>query len=128
MQALDEVEAEGDEKIGVELLRRALEAPAKQIAFNAGKEGAVVVEEIKKQEGNTGYNAKDDKYEDLIAAGIVDPTKVTRSALENAASVASMILTMETVVGELPEKKEDMPAMPPGGGGMPGGMDMGGMM
>ncbi len=128
LQALDEVEAEGDEKIGVELLRRALEAPAKQIAFNAGKEGAVVVEEIKKQEGNTGYNAKDDKYEDLIAAGIVDPTKVTRSALENAASVASMILTMETVVGELPEKKEDMPAMPPGGGGIPGGMDMGGMM
>jgi chaperonin GroEL len=104
--ALEKVEAEGDEKVGVEILKRALEEPARQIAYNAGKDGSIIVEEIKKQKGNYGYNAATDRFEDLVAAGIVDPLKVTRSALQNAASIAALILTTEAVVTELPEKEE----------------------
>lgn len=118
-----EKELEGDEKIGVRILRRALEEPIRQIASNAGQEGSVVVEAVRKGNGAFGYNAATDKYEDLVQAGIIDPTKVVRSALQNAASIASMILTTETVITDIPEKKEksDM-------GGMGGGMgDMGGM-
>ncbi|MDD5039700.1 MAG: chaperonin GroEL [Patescibacteria group bacterium] len=127
MHVLDGVKAEGDEKIGIAILRRSLEEPARQIAMNAGKEGSVIVEEIKKLKGNEGYNAATEVFEDLVAAGIVDPTKVTRSALQNAASAAAMLLTTEAVVTDLPEKKEA--GMPGGmGGGMPGmggmGMDM----
>jgi len=122
LHELEKLEVEGDEKIGVNILKRALEEPLRQIAFNAGKEGSVIVDAVKKEKGGYGYNAEIDKYEDLVAAGIVDPTKVTRSALENAASAAAMLLTTEAVVTDLPEKEEKGAGMP---GGMPGGMDMG---
>lgn len=126
LHVLDSVDVTGDEKIGVTILRRALEEPVRQIALNAGKEGSVIVEEIKKKDGNNGYNAATDEFEDLVAAGIVDPTKVTRSALENAASAAAMLLTTEAVVTDLPAKDDDAAGMPPMGGGMPpmGGMGM----
>lgn len=119
---LDKVETpDSDEDIGVDIIKRALEEPIRQIAINAGKDGAVVSEEVKKQEASIGYNALTNNYEDLIKAGIIDPTKVTRSALQNAVSIASMFLTTEAVVTDLPEKKDDTPAMPAGmGGGMPG--------
>lgn len=120
--ALDNIEAKGDEKVGVDILRRALEAPARQIAENAGKEGSVVVEEIKKLNQNEGYNALSNEYEDLVKAGIIDPTKVTRTALQNAASIASLILTTEAVVTDIPNENGDAmpPAMQGGGMGMPG--------
>ncbi|HEY7728501.1 MAG TPA: TCP-1/cpn60 chaperonin family protein, partial [Candidatus Eisenbacteria bacterium] len=98
-----------------------LEAPLKMIAANAGAEGSVVVEHVKKLKGSTGFNAARGEFEDLVAAGIVDPTKVTRSALQNAASIASLLLTTEAIVTDIPEEK-DAPPMP--GGGM-GGMGMG---
>jgi chaperonin GroEL len=121
LPALDKIEVSDEEKIGINILRRALEAPAKMIAENAGKDGAVVAEEIKRLSGNQGYNAYLDKYEDLVEAGIVDPTKVTRSALENAASVAALFITTEAIVTDLPEKKDEHEHMPQG---MPGGMGM----
>ena len=102
-----------DERVGTDILLRALEAPVRQIAYNAGREGAVVIEEVKKHKGAMGYNAAKDTYEDLVKAGIVDPTKVTRSALQNAASVAALVLTTDAVVGELPKKETPMPQMPP---------------
>ena len=113
IKALDTVEAEGDEKTGVNILRRALEEPIRRITSNAGLDGAVVANEVKKHEGNYGFNAQAMIYEDLMKAGIVDPTKVVRSALENAASAASMFLTTEVVVAEKPEEKKDkgMPGM-----------------
>ncbi len=127
MKALKDIKTEGDEKIGISILRRALEEPLRQIAFNAGKEGSVVVEEVKKRKGNVGYNAATDIYEDLVAQGIIDPAKVTRSALENAASISGMLLTTEAVVTDLPEKKDEAGAGAAAaaagmGGGMPGGM------
>lgn len=115
---LDDIEAEGDVKTGVNLVRHAIEAPVRQIADNAGVEGAIVVEKLKEAKDGTGYNAAEDKYEDMMKAGIVDPAKVTRSALQNAASIAALVLTTEAVVGEIPEEKPVVPAMP----GMPGGM------
>lgn len=115
---LDDIEAEGDVKTGVNLVRHAIEAPVRQIADNAGVEGAIVVEKMKEAKDGIGYNAAEDKYEDMMKAGIVDPAKVTRSALQNAASIAALVLTTEAVVGEIPEEKPAMPAMP----GMPGGM------
>ena len=119
-KALDNVKnLEGDEKIGVQIVRRAIEEPTRQLADNAGKEGALVVEEIKKRKGNEGYDVATDEYTDLVKAGIVDPTKVTRSALQNAASIAGLLLTTEALVTEIPEK-EKTPPMPPGG---MGGMD-----
>jgi chaperonin GroEL len=116
--SLDRVNAEGDEAVGLNILRRALEEPIRQIAFNAGKEGAVVVEEVKKMEQNFGYNALTDQYADLVADGVVDPTKVAKSALQNAASIAGLMLTTEAVVTDLPEKKETPPGPPPGMDGM----------
>lgn len=107
-----------DEKTGFEILTRALVAPLRQIAINAGKSGEVVVEEVKKRGDNTGYDAQNDEYVDMIKAGIVDPAKVTRSALENAASIASMLLTTEAAIVDLPEEKSAMPAGMPGMGGM----------
>jgi len=109
-----EEELEGDEKTGLKILKKSLEIPLRLIAENAGFDGAVVVEEVKKNKGSFGFNAQTMKYEDLMAGGIVDPTKVVRSALENAASAASMFLTTEAVVGEYPEKEEKskMPSMP----------------
>jgi chaperonin GroEL len=110
---------EHDEQMGVELVRRAIEEPTRQIAGNAGKEGSIVVERIReKQDLNFGYNAQTDKYEDLVKAGVIDPTKVTRSALQNAASIASLLLTTEAVVVEKKEKEERLPAPGPDMGGM----------
>jgi chaperonin GroEL len=124
VKALEKVKLEGEENLGVSVLRRALEEPLRQIANNAGWEGSVVVERIKNEKGAFGFNAETEKYEDLTKAGVIDPTKVVRFALQNAASVASLLLTTEATVTEKPEEKEQMPAMPPGGGM---GGDMGGM-
>ncbi|OIO48583.1 MAG: chaperonin GroL [Parcubacteria group bacterium CG1_02_41_12] len=127
MSALEDMRFdEADERVGMEIVRKALEEPIKQIAFNAGREGSVVAEEVKKHSGNFGYNAKDDKYEDdMISAGIVDPTKVTKSALQNAVSIASMFLTTEAVITDLPKEKDGHSGGMPGGmGGMNGGMGM----
>ena len=112
---LCKLEAEGDEKVGVEIIRKALEEPVRQIAYNAGAEGAIVVEKVKEAKSGIGYNAAKGTYEDMIAAGIVDPAKVTRSALQHAASIASMMLTTEALVADIP-KEEPAAAMPPGGG------------
>ena len=113
--ALDKVEVLGDEAIGVQILRRALEEPLRQIAINAGQEGSVVVEAVRKLEPGHGYDAQKGEYVDMFVAGIIDPAKVTRSALENAASVAGLLLTTETIVTDLPEKEKATPGMPPGG-------------
>ena len=119
-KALDNVKnLEADEKIGVQIVRRAIEEPTRQLANNGGAEGALVVEEVKKRKGNEGYDVATGEYTDLVKAGIVDPTKVTRSALQNAASIAGLLLTTEALVTEIPEK-EKTPPMPPGG---MGGMD-----
>ncbi|MEK9158655.1 MAG: TCP-1/cpn60 chaperonin family protein, partial [Patescibacteria group bacterium] len=123
-EALSKLAVSGEEKVGVNILMRALEEPLRQIAQNAGKDGAVVAEEVKKLTGNMGYNAETDTYEDMVKAGIVDPAKVTRSALQNAASIAAMLLTTEAVVTDLPEKKECSHGGAPDMGGMGG---MGGM-
>lgn len=109
-----------DQDIGVSIIRRALEEPLRQIAENAGLEGSIVVQKVKDGKGNYGFNAQTEKYGDLIKDGVLDPTKVTRTALENAASVASLLLTTEVVVADEPEP--DMPPMPGGAPGM-GGMD-----
>jgi len=109
---------EGDQGVGVQLVRRALEEPLRQIAANAGHEGAIVVQKVKEGKGAFGFNARTEKYEDLVKAGILDPAKVSRSALENAASIAALLLTTEALVAELPQKKSPVPAGPPGGGDM----------
>jgi chaperonin GroEL len=123
ISALEKVKLDGEEQLGVNVLKRALEEPIRQIANNAGHEGSVVVERVKNEKGALGFNAETEKYEDLTKAGVIDPTKVVRFALQNAASVASLLLTTEATVAEKPEEKDQMPAMP--GGGMGG--DMGGM-
>ena len=121
ISALDALKLEGEEAIGVRILKKAMEEPLKIIASNAGKDGSVVVEEVKKLSGSMGYNAELDTYEDMVAVGIIDPTKVTRSALQNATSVAALFLTTECVISEKPKKEE--PADAHGhGGGMGGGM------
>ena len=120
LEGLEAVNA--DEKTGIEIVKRAIEEPLRQNVANAGKEGAVVVQKVREGEGDFGYNARADRYENLLAAGVVDPAKVTRVALENAASIAGMFLTTECVIVD---KKEDKPAMPMGAPGMGG---MGGMM
>ena len=119
--ALDNVNATGDEITGVNLVRKALESPVRQIADNAGVEGSVIVERLKKEAVGFGYDAATGDWVDMIKAGIVDPAKVTRSALQNAASVAAMFLTTEAVVADKPEKEKANPGA--GMGGM-GGMDM----
>ncbi|MEF9951544.1 MAG: chaperonin GroEL [Clostridium sp.] len=116
ISALDSIEAEGDIKVGVSIIRRALEEPVRQIAENAGVDGAVIVDKVRASEAGIGFDAYKGEYVDMVKAGIVDPTKVTRSALQNAASVASTFLTTEAAVTDIPEKKE-APM-----GGMPGGM------
>ena len=113
--SLDSIEAEGDVKTGINLVRHAIEAPVRQIADNAGIEGAIVAEKVKAAGDGIGFNAAENKYEDMMKAGIVDPAKVTRSALQNAASIAALVLTTEAVVGEIPEDKPAMPPMPQGG-------------
>jgi len=116
---LDKVEATGDEAIGVQIVRRSLEAPLRQLVNNAGIEGALVVEEVKKNKGAYGFNVATGKYGDLMKDGVLDPAKVTRSALQNAASIAGLLLTTECMVTEIPEKEKPAPA--PAGGGMGGG-------
>jgi chaperonin GroEL len=106
-----------DEKIGVDIIRKALEAPLRQIVENGGLEGSVIVNKVKEGKADFGFNANTEVYEDLFKAGVIDPTKVSRVALENAASIASMILTTECVINDKKEPKSAMPAMP-GGGGM----------
>jgi len=122
-KVLDNIkDLEADEKVGVAIVRRAVEEPTRQLADNAGKEGALVVEEVKKRKGNEGYDVANDEYTDLVKAGIVDPTKVARTALQNAASISGLLLTTEALVTEIPEK-EKTPPMPGGGMGGMGGMD-----
>lgn len=125
IKVLDDIKIEGEEKIGVSIVRKALEMPIRQIATNAGRDGSVIIEEIKRKEKGVGYDAAKDEYVNMIDAGIIDPLKVTRSALQNAVSVASMVLTTETVVTDLPEKKDDSSGAGAGMGGMGGGMPMG---
>ena len=117
--ALEKVreKARGEEKIGVDIVRRALEEPLRTIANNAGLEGSVIVGRVKGEKPGIGLNVLTEQIEDLVKSGIVDPAKVARSALENAASIAGMLLTTEALIAEKPEK-ERAPAMPPGGGGM----------
>jgi len=107
-----------DEQIGVDIVRRAVEAPLRELARNAGVEGGLIVQEVKRRKGNEGYNVATGEYEDLVKAGVVDPKKVTRSALQNASSIAGLLLTTEAVITEIPEKKEKPPADPHNGGGM----------
>jgi len=117
--AVAALKAQGDEAVGVTIIRRALEEPLRQIAANAGHEGAVVVARVRELKGDEGYNAQTDVYENLVEAGVIDPTKVVRSALQNAASIASLLLSTEAVISVMPEKTEGR-----SGGGMPeeGGM------
>ncbi len=114
-RCLDAVSVEGDERVGIDILRRALEEPLRLIASNAGMDGSVVAEKVREMTGSYGYNAATNEYQDLVAAGIIDPAKVTRFALQNAASIAAMILTTEVAITDLPKKEE------PAAGGMPGG-------
>jgi chaperonin GroEL len=123
-KALDSLKLEGGEKVGVSIIHRALEEPARIIADNAGQDASVVVDKVKRLEGSMGFNAKTEVYEDLIAAGVVDPAKVTRSALQNAASIAGLLLTTEAIISEIPEEKKEAAAP---AGGMPGMGGMGGM-
>ena len=120
-KALDALKLEGDEKTGAEIVRRALEEPIRQIAENAGAEGSIVVQKVRDAKGAYGYNAETNAFEDLMEAGIIDPTKVTRVALQNAASIAALLITTECLVTDIPEK-EKMPPMPHGGGGGMGDM------
>ncbi len=114
---LDSLDLAGDQQVGVSIVKKALEEPIKQIVANAGLEGAIIVEKVKEStDKNYGFDAQSEKFTDMIEAGIIDPTKVTRTALQNAASVASLMLTTEVMVTELPEKEEKMPAGMPGGG------------
>jgi chaperonin GroEL len=119
ISALDKMKLEGDEQVGLNIIKKALEEPLKMIAVNAGMEGSIVVEKVKEKKGAFGFNARTDKFEDMIAAGVIDPTKVARFALQNAASVASLMLTTQCMIADKPEEKSaGMPPMP--GGGYPG--------
>ena len=118
-RALDKLKLEGDQRVGVDITRRALEEPMRWIAMNAGQEGSIVVAKVREMKSDEGFNAASEDYEDLVKAGVIDPAKVVRSALQNAASIASLLLTTEALVSEIPEEKKEAPAMPPGGmGGM----------
>jgi chaperonin GroEL len=120
-KALEKLKLTGDEAIGVSIVKRALEEPCRQIAANAGFEGAIVVEKVREQKDEQfGFNADTEVYENLVKAGVIDPTKVTRLALQNAGSIAALMLTTEALIAEIPEEKDKAPAMPPGG--MGGGM------
>jgi len=123
LNALDSLKLEGDERIGSDIVRKAIEYPTKALAANAGLEGSVVVEEIKRRKGNEGLNVSTGVYEDLVKAGVVDPKKVTRAALQNAASIAGLLLTTECLITEIPEKDKKPAGGPPGHGGMGGEMD-----
>jgi chaperonin GroEL len=113
---LEKIKLPEEQQFGVNILRRALEEPIRWIAMNAGFDGSIVVEKVKNEKGNHGFDAQDEQYTDMVKAGIIDPTKVVRTALQNASSVASLLLTTEAMVAERPKEKEKMPPMPPGGG------------
>jgi len=118
--ALDKLKLEGDEQIGVNIVRRAIQEPLRQIAENAGEEGAIVLGKVNdSKDNNYGYNALTGEYEDLVKAGVLDPTKVVRTALQNAGSIASLMLTTEALIAEIPEEKKSAPM----GGGHGGGME-----
>jgi chaperonin GroEL len=123
LKALEALKLEGDQQVGVNIVKRAIEEPLRWIAQNAGMEGSIVVQKVREGEDDFGFNALTDKYEHLIAAGVIDPAKVVRSALQNAASIASLLLTTEAMIADIPEEKKDsgMPQGGMGGGGM-GGM------
>jgi chaperonin GroEL len=122
LPAIEALKLEGDEQIGADIVKRAVEAPLRSLSQNAGVEGSIIVQEVKRRKGNDGYNVATGNYEDLVKAGVVDPKKVTRTALQNASSIAGLLLTTECLITELPEK--DKPAAPAGGGhGGMGGMD-----
>jgi chaperonin GroEL len=120
-KALEGLKLEGDQAVGVAIIKRAIEEPCRWIATNAGHEGSIIVAKVKEGKGDEGFNAATDVYEDLVKAGVIDPAKVVRNALQNASSIASLLLTTEALVSEIPEDKKEAPAMPGGGGGM-GGM------
>ena len=112
--SLNNLRVSDDERIGVRIVQKALEEPARWIAQNAGAEGSVVLDKIKNGKGAYGFNAATEEFEDLVKAGIVDPTKVVRCALQNAASVAGLMITTEAMIADKPEKKKEMPSMPHG--------------
>ena len=125
MRAQDQVqklELEGDEALGAQIIERALEEPIRIIAENAGAEASVVVNNVKSESGNMGFDAKNGKYVDMIEEGIIDPAKVTRTAIQNAASISGLLLTTEAAITEIPEEKKEPagPSHAPGMGGMPG--------
>jgi chaperonin GroEL len=122
LPSLEALKLSGDEQIGVDIVKRAIEEPLRALAANGGVEGSIVVQEVKKRKGNEGYNVATAEYEDLVKAGVVDPKKVTRSALQNAASIAGLLLTTECLITEIPEKEKPAPMGGGHGGGM-GGMD-----
>jgi chaperonin GroEL len=117
-KALDSLKLDGDQHVGAEIIRKAITEPLRWIATNAGQEGSIVVQKVKDGKGDDGYNAASDKYENLVASGVIDPVKVVRTALQNAASIASLLLTTEALVSEIPEEKKESSA----GAGGPGGM------
>ena len=121
-KALENLKQKGDEAIGAVIVRKAMEEPIRQICENAGAEGSIVVNNVRDKEVNYGFNAETGEYGDMIKMGVIDPTKVSRTALENAASIAALLITTEALVADKPEKQEQMPAMPPGGMGDMGGM------
>ena len=121
-KALDKLKLESDQLVGLQIIKRAIEEPMRWIAINAGEEGSIVVAKVKDMKQDEGFNASTDTYEDLVKVGVIDPAKVVRSALQNASSIASLLLTTEALISEIPEKKEEAPAMPPGGMGGMGGM------
>jgi chaperonin GroEL len=119
VKAVEAVKATGDEAVGVSIIKRALEEPLRLISANAGHEGAVVVGRVREMKGDEGFNAQNEKYENLVEAGVIDPTKVVRYALQNAASIASLLLTTEAIICEIPSEKSESSmggGMPPGGG------------
>ena len=120
VKILSTIKGEGDQQIGINIIMRALEEPLRWIAANAGQEGSIVVQRVKEEKDNRGFNAQTEVYEDLVKAGVIDPTKVVRTALQNAGSIASLLLTTEALVTEIPEEKKESPM--PAGGGMGGGM------
>jgi len=119
--ALDAIKAKGDEVTGINIIKRAIEEPIRQLCENAGLDGSVIVQKLKEEKVNIGYDINKDSYVDMFESGVIDPTKVTRTALQNASSIAALLLTTEVLVTDIPEEKPAMPMMPPGMGGM-GGM------
>ena len=118
--SLDELKLEGDERIGVNIIKKALEEPIRQIVNNAGLEGSIVIQKVREEKTNVGYDVVAEQYRDMLQAGVIDPTKVTRTALENASSIAALLITTEALITDIPEKEKPMPPMPGGGGmGMP---------